>query len=85
MVLDQMGNLEVFVGHHIARYDQRPRRFHGEVFPLPTHPQMGFCQAFHRFLAVLGTFLFPRDTPTPPLQLLLSLAQKARVYWLACA
>jgi hypothetical protein len=39
MVLDQIGNLQDFVGKAIARFHQRTRGLDREVFPLPADPQ----------------------------------------------
>ena len=68
VILDQMGDLEVFVGHHIVRLDQRPRCFKSEVFPLPTYSQTALRQSFHRLLAVHVPLDFAGDAPMPALE-----------------
>ena len=46
MVLDQIGNLEVFIGNQIVRFDQRTCRLGCEVFTLPGNPQIAFGESF---------------------------------------
>ena len=63
VILDQTGNLEVFVGNEIARFHQRTRSLGCKVITPPLDLQIPFCQAFDRLFAVLGTFLGARDPP----------------------
>src|SRR5215467_2419529 len=75
MVLDQMGYFQVFVGNEIARFHQRTRSLSCEVFTLPTHFEIAFCQAFDGLLAVLAALLFPVLAPMEAFELLFCLAQ----------
>jgi hypothetical protein len=79
VILDQVGNLQVFKGHHVARLDKRPCRLGGKVFTLPLDLEIAFCQAFDGFLAVLGPLDFAGDTPMQALQALLCFPQIARI------
>jgi hypothetical protein len=75
MILDHVGNLEVFVGDQIVRLDQRPRSFAREVFTLPTHVQIPFGKPFDGLFTVLGPLDFARDAPMQALQLSFCLAE----------
>jgi len=77
MILDEVRNLAVFTGNHVARHDKRPCRFPGKVLTLPLYLAIASGEAFDRFLAVPGpgAFLFPRDAPVAALEFLLRFAQ----------
>src|SRR2546425_10753706 len=45
MILDQVTDLQVFVGNQVVRRDERVRRLTGEIFTLPLHFQRGFREA----------------------------------------
>ena len=75
MILDQAGDLEVFVGKEIARFHQRTRSLDREVFTLPLDLEIPFRQALDRLLAVLGTLLLVRDTPMQAFQVLFGFAE----------
>ncbi len=79
MILDEMGNLEVFIGHHVARLEKRSRSLDREIFPLPTHFQMPFSESFDRSLAVLLTFLFAVQAMLEALEVLFGFAQRAGI------
>jgi hypothetical protein len=53
VILDEVGDLQVFVGHQVARLDERPCRLRGKVLTLPTDLEIPFCETFHGLLAVL--------------------------------
>ena len=55
MILDQAGDLEVFVGQEIARFHQRTCGLDRKVFTLPADPEMPFGKVLDRLLAVRGT------------------------------
>ena len=79
VVLDQVGDLQVFVGQEIARFHQRTRGLDREVFTLPTDSEIPLCQAFDGLLAVLGALDLARDAPMQALEFRLCLAQIARI------
>ncbi len=79
VILDQGGNLEVFVGDQIVRLDQRPRRLDGEVFPLPTDFQIPSGKFLDGFLTILRTLDLAGDTPMQALQSLFSAPEIARI------
>ena len=81
VVLDQVANLQVFVGNQVVRRDERVRRFAGEIFTLPLHFQIGFRQALFGLFAILALFLFARHLPVETLELRLGLAVVALVLY----
>ncbi len=58
LVLDQVADLQVFVGNQVVRRDQRVRRFAGEIFTLPLHFQRRFRQALSGLFAILALLVF---------------------------
>ena len=54
VVLDEVGNPQVFVGNQVARPDQRTCRLDGEVFTLSTDLEIAFGEALNGFFAILG-------------------------------
>src|SRR5690349_13350777 len=54
MVLDEVGNLQIFIGNQVVRRDERTCRLGGEVFTLPGNFQMTFGESFDGSLAILG-------------------------------
>ena len=73
VVLHQIGNLEVFVGNQIARFDQRTCSLGCEVFTLPGNPQIAFGKPLNGSPAVLGPLDFAGDAPMQAFQLALLL------------
>jgi hypothetical protein len=78
VILEQMGSLEVFVGHPFVRVDERPRGLARAAFPLPPHFERPFGESFARLLAGLAPFFLAADPPLPSLELLLCEAQLPR-------
>src|SRR5260370_8531579 len=78
-VLDQILDVQVFVGNHIARGDQRTCLLRGEVFALPTHFKIALRELLSGLLAVVGTFLLARDPAMQALEFLFRLAVKPGV------
>ena len=79
-VLDQVADLQVFVGNQVVRRDERVRRFASEIFTLPLHFQRRFRQSLSGLLAVLALFLFTRDAPMETLEFRLGLSVVALVF-----
>jgi hypothetical protein len=75
VILDEMGNLEVFIGNQIARFDQRTRSLRCKVFTLPLHLEIAFCQALNRLLSIPGPLDLARDAPMQAFQFGLCLAE----------
>jgi hypothetical protein len=74
VVFDHIADLEVFIGNHIARGDERVCRFPGKIFTLPGDLQMRFCYHLASFLAVATLLLLPRELALQPLESLLCFA-----------
>lgn len=52
VVLDQIGNFQVFVGNQIVRCDKRVCRFPGKIFPLPPDLEIRLAEPLAGFFAV---------------------------------
>src|SRR5712691_1424805 len=81
VVLDHIADLKVFIGNQIARCDQRVRTLAGEILTLPLDFQVRHGQSLASLFAIGRLLLLLGYTPMKPRQLLLSLAQKARIVY----
>src|ERR1051326_5053379 len=79
MILDEVGNLQVFIGNEIARFHQRTRSLGREVFTLPTHFEIALGESFDGSSAALGTLGLAAHAPLQPLQFGFCLAQIAGI------
>src|SRR5690349_11544759 len=69
VILDHVGDLQVFKSNQVVRLDQRSRSLDREIFTPPLDFQIAFCQAFDRLLTILGPFDFAGDAPMQALEL----------------
>jgi hypothetical protein len=68
VILDQMGDLEVFKSYQVARPDQRSRGLDREIFPPPLDPQIPCGKPFDRLFTVLGPLDCAGDAPMQALE-----------------
>ena len=78
-ILDEVADLQVFKGNQIVRLDERVRLHAGEIFMLPLDLQMRFSQLLSGLGAILRAFLLAGKAAMQGLELLLGLAQIARI------
>src|SRR5260370_33075426 len=78
-MLDEDGDLQVFVGNHVVRDDKRPRLLTSEVLTLPANLEIAFRQSLDGFPAILRTFLLAVFAAVQALQVRLLLAQETGV------
>jgi len=62
-ILDEVADLQVFVGNQIVRFDERACRLSGKVFTLPVYFQISISQRFPAPLA-LSALLFLAGKPS---------------------
>ena len=78
VVLDQIGDLQVFIGNQIARCDKRACRLPGKVFTLPLYFQIRFGKPLPSLPSILALLLFLGDSAVQAFQFLFGEPQKAR-------
>ena len=73
VIPDHVAYLKVFIDNQVVRRDQRVRRFAGEIFTLPLHFQITFCQGLSGFLAVLAPLGLARNKAMQAVEMLFGL------------